>query len=542
MKNLNRIKKAAAVLVALSLGILAACGGDKKSTSEKGGELSATGEAEVSANGAEVLVFAATGFDTKGFNPINTSTILDKFVLTAIYDSLVRIADQGGYEGEIAESWEESEDHLTYTFHLRDNAFFQNGDPVTAEDIAFSVEQYQSEKATRGTYVESIESVDIIDEHTTDIHLKRVDPFIIDSLSSMDILPKKYFESVGEDGFEAAPVGSGVYQITDIREGSSITLTATDNYWGGKPDYTTIEILNIPDASTRLSMLKTGQADIVQLDNNNLAEIEGAQGVSIKNLTRTTMTNFFVQGTEQDTGEASQNLQVRQALDYAINRQEICDDFYNGYATPEKYWKISEQGEYWEESWEATPYDPDKAIALLKEAGYPDAFEKPTIRVYAPSGDYRAKVAELVVSYWQAVGLDVRLNLMDETSLGAQNWSDEGDAVGSVVLWSSPVFATDGINMQKIWFQTTGRCSIVHDRPQFDEWFAQGLTEPDLKKRNEIDQKILEESHDNLKLVSGIAYVDQLWGVSGKVGLWQGDKGHNLGGFSGEYFRTIQKP
>jgi peptide/nickel transport system substrate-binding protein len=496
-------------------------------------------------DGSDTLVFATTGFDTKNFNPALAMVVLDKYVLSAVFESLIEIGDDGSLTPVIAESYNVSDDNKIYTFKIRKDVKFQDGSPLTASDVKFSIERYGQKDSVNGkdvqTYVESVEKPD---DYTVVVTLKKPFPFILNSLSSVRILPEKYIEEKGEEYFNTHPIGSGVYKIADIKQDISVTLEAVPGHWRDNPEYKTVIVQNIPDASTQLAMLKSGQADIVGVNYDSIAEVEGTKGLRIKNLEKTTMTTLFVQGAWKDTGEASQNLKVRRALDYAVNRDEIVKSFFNGYAIPEKYWKVSPIGENWDPNWKATGYDPEKAKQLLKEAGYPGAFKKPVIRLYTSTGDYRSKLAELIASYWQAIGLQVELKQNDETILmsfarGNPDLSEE--AYGAVCLWASPVFPTDGINSHLIWYRTDGRISVIRDFKEIDSWFDEGLSSPDKNKRNEIDNKIMEKVDDELKYTFGLAYIDSLWGVSEKVGEWRADYGNNLGGFNAAYFKTIKK-
>jgi peptide/nickel transport system substrate-binding protein len=492
------------------------------------------------------LVFAITGFDTKNFDPASAMTILSKYVLEAVYESLIETNENGRYQPSLAESYTISEDYRTLTFKIRKGVTFHDGSPLTAADVKFSFEKYARPASINGTGVQTyVESVEQPDDYTVIIHTKTAYPFILNTIGTIRILPKKYIEDHGDDYFATHPIGTAPYRIASIEQDVSVTLEAAPNYWRAGPEYKTIIVKNIPDASTQLAMLKAGEADIVQISTDNIPEIQSSPGLNVKNLQKTTMTTVYVQGAWEDRGEASQNLLVRQALDYAINRKEIVDSFFDGYAVPEKYWKVSPTGENWDPNWAATEYNPAKARELLAQAGYPGKFKQPLIRFYTFAGDWRAKLAELIASYWEAAGFQVEIKPTDETILmsfarGAPNLSDE--AYGAVCLWSSPVGIADGISSQEIWYRTNGRISIIRNFPAIDTWFDEALGSFDVGKRNEIDNRILKLVDDELKYSFGIAYVDSLWGVSDKVGTWLGDFWpDNLGGFSALYYKTIKK-
>lgn len=527
---------------------LVGCGA--KNSSDLAVNAQAAGNTDVAASVSEsedsTLVFAGAGFDTQNFNPALAMTMLSKYVLNAVFDGLTETDENGKVTGAIAESFEESDDHLTYTFNLRKDVKFQNGDALTANDVTYTFDRYLQDDAVNGATLKNyVDSYEQPDDYTIVIHLKKLYPFFVSSIGGIRILPKAYIEENGEEYFNDHPIGTGVYQITEIVPDTSVTLTAIDGHWRDNPDYKTIIVRNIPEASTQLALLKTGEVDIAALNFDNLAELESFPNITVKNLSKTTMTAILVQGAWENTGEAVQNEDVRRALDYAINREDIVNAFFDGYAAPEKYWKSSETGEHWDDSWKATEYDPEKAKELLAKAGYPGAFEKPTVRLYVASGDFRAQLAELIASYWQAVGIQVEIHQLDETLEmqllrgNGQELTEEG--VGAVFLHSSPCGLSDGLLSKEIFYTTTGRCSIIRDDVSVDELFSKGLEADTLDERNEYDLKLMQKVDDELKYSFGVAYIDQLWGVSPKVGSWLADHGSNLGGFTSTYFKSIKK-
>ncbi len=494
----------------------------------------------------DTLVFAGAGFDTQNFNPVFSMTMLNKYVLDAVYDGLTYTDENGNVAGAIAESFEESADHLTYSFKIRQGITFQNGDALTADDVSYSYDRYMQDDAINGaTLTNYVESFEQPDQYSFVVHLKKVYPFFLSSISGIRILPKAYIEANGEEYFNDHPIGTGVYQITEIVPDTSVTLTAVENHWRDNPEYKKIIVRNIPEASTQLALLKTGEVDIASLNFDNLAELESFPNISVKNLAKTTMTAILVQGAWENTGEAVQNEDVRRALDYAINREDIVNAFFNGYAAPEKYWKASEIGEHWDPAWKATEYDPEKAKELLAKAGYPNAFEKPTVRLYVASGDFRAQLAELIASYWQAVGVQVELHQLDETLEmqllrgNGQELTEEG--VGAVFLHSSPCGLNNGLLAKEIFYTTTGRCSVIRNDVSVDEIYQKGLEADTLEERNKYDLQLMTKVDDELKYTFGVAYIDQLWGVSPKVGTWLADYGNNQGGFTAQYYKTIKK-
>jgi peptide/nickel transport system substrate-binding protein len=549
--NMGFLKRFIAIftVLALATGMLSACANNTESASSdtSNGTTSADAVADDSVSGDSAnapLVFAITGFDTKNFMPTSAMPLLLKYVLQAVYETLLETGEDGTLQPALAESYEVAADYLSVTFHLRTGVTFHDGSPLTADDVIYSFDEYLKPESTNGktlqTYVVNVEKTD---DYTIVVYCKSAYPFILNTLAEIYIIPKAYVEEQGVDNFNARPIGTGAYRIAALSQDVSVTLKAVPNHWRDDPEYKTVTVLNVPDASTQLAMLKTGEADIIQISTDQIADVEATPGLTIKNLEKTTMTGLFVQGAWEDRGEATQNVNIRKAMDMAINRPEIVKDFFNGYAIPEKYWKVSPIGENWDDTWEATAYDPDKAKALLQEAGYPNAFQKPVIRLYTFAGDWRSKLAELIASYWMTVGLQVDIRQVDETSLmqfmrGTGGMTD--DAYGAVGLWSSPVGMLDGISSQIIWYRTDGTISLIRNDPSMDVLFDQALASFDVNERKRIDNQILQKVDDELKYSFGVAYVDSLWGVSEKVGTWLADYANNRGTFSASYFKTIK--
>jgi peptide/nickel transport system substrate-binding protein len=385
-----------------------------------------------------------------------------------------------------------------------------------------------------------------LDDYTVRVAFKAPSPTIERDFAahysySGYILPKKYIEEKGEDYFSAHPIGSGPYQISDIKQDVSITFKAVPNHWRIQPDFETLILRNVPDNSTRVAMLKGGQVDLIQLSFDNLEELSANPKVHFLRIPFERMSTIIIQGAWQDDGEAVQNLKVRQALDYAINREEISKEFFSGYAKPEKYWKVSEAGEIWDTAWdnEATPYDPQKARELLAEAGYPDAFKYPAVRVYTQTERaYQVKLTELIASYWEAVGIKVEIFVNDVVTTGNVLYGNPElprDSYGAVFVWTSPVGLNDGIlnASQKTFYVTTGIASASRVDKEIDEWYRLGERELDVKTRNEYDLKILKRVHDENKYFLGLNYIDTIWAASNKVAGWDADR--RPGSFAATY-------
>src|SRR6267143_3164624 len=199
-------------------------------------------------------------------DPAETPGIGTPFVfLYALHDALIKPMPGNDMAPSLATSWKESPDGLTYEFKLREGLKFHNGDPFTAEDVKFSFHRYRGTAAK--LLHERVKTVDILDPARVRFVLQAPWPdfltfYATPATGAAWIVPKKYLEKVGEDGFKRQPVGLGPYRFVRMTPGVDLVLEANEQYWRKKPSIKRLVFKGVPDRSTRLAMLKTGEADI----------------------------------------------------------------------------------------------------------------------------------------------------------------------------------------------------------------------------------------------------------------------------------------
>ena len=193
-------------------------------------------------------------------DPAETEAFSTPFmVLYAVHDALVKPMPGGLNTPSLAESWQESKDHLTYTFTLRKNARFHNGEPVTAEDVKFSFERYKGASAT--LLKEKVKDVQVLGP--TQVRFVLKEPWAdfmtfygTTASGAAWIVPKKYVQQVGEDGFKTAPVGAGPYKVVSFKPGVEIVMEAFDGYWRKAPSVKRLVMRSMPEETTRAAALK----------------------------------------------------------------------------------------------------------------------------------------------------------------------------------------------------------------------------------------------------------------------------------------------
>ncbi|PYN43908.1 MAG: hypothetical protein DMD95_12450 [Candidatus Rokuibacteriota bacterium] len=242
------------VRIALALSLLAALGTQVAAQSQPDGQLTVAFDVSLAPSFLE---------------PAETPGIGTPFVfLYALHDALAKPLPGNDMAPCLAESWRESPDGLTYEFKLREGLRFHNGDPFTAEDVKFSFHRYRGTAAK--LLHERVKAVEVVDPHRVRFVLQAPWPdflafYATPATGAAWVVPKKYIEKVGEEAFKKQPIGLGPYRFVRMTPGVELVLEANEQYWRKKPSVKRVVIKGIPDRTTRLAMLKTGEADIAYL-------------------------------------------------------------------------------------------------------------------------------------------------------------------------------------------------------------------------------------------------------------------------------------
>src|ERR1700687_1251736 len=311
------------------------------------------------------------------FDPSETPGVLAPFmVLYALHDGLVKPMPGNAMAPSLAESWTATKDGLVYEFVLRKGVVFHNGDPFTAEDVKFSFERYRGAAAQPLT--QKVSAGEIVDPYRVRFRLKQPWPdfltfYATPATGAAWIVPKKYVEKVGDEGFKKAPVGAGPYKFVAFKPGVELVMEAHERYWRKTPIVKTLVFRVIPDESTRLAALTRGEVDVAYSITGPLAE-EVKRTPALRLVpTYFLFTTWLVFPDQWDPRSPWHDRRVRLAANLAIDRAGINQAVYLGLSKL-SYSFIPQGMEYF---WSPPPYpyDPKRARALLAEAGYPNGFE-----------------------------------------------------------------------------------------------------------------------------------------------------------------------
>src|SRR5438477_4942158 len=270
------------------------------------------------------------------FDPAETPSVITPFMmLYALHDAVVKPMPGRPMAPSLGESWSMSKDGLAYEFVLRKGVKFHNGEPVTAQDVKFSLERYRGGGAA--TLKARVAGVDVVDAQRVRIRLKQPWPDFMTfygtpATGAAWVVPKKYVEKVGDDGFKRAPVGAGPYRFVSFNPGVELVLEANEQYWRKPPNVKRLIFRSVPDDTTRLAMLKRGEADIAYSIRGPLAEeVRRTPGLTLKAL-NPTFTEWLVFVEQWDPKSPWADRRVRLAANLAIDRKALNDSEYLGCA------------------------------------------------------------------------------------------------------------------------------------------------------------------------------------------------------------------
>lgn len=433
----NMLKVVAASLAGAML--LTACGGsggaNQTSAAAGGSAETSAAAAEGSTGGEKVITMAQTG-DWDTFMPMNTTNAGADNVIELMFDRLMVINTDGTFGPRLAESWETNEAQDKITYHLNENAKWQDGEPVTAEDVVYSAQvasssefnylrrirmQYFAGTDETGceTGTDSIE-VKALDDHTVEFTLKTpMDPAIIYALVNRDffIMPKHLLGDISDtdlvnDAFWQRPVGSGPCIFDSMESGVSIEFKANKDYYLGAPDFDRLVFKKV-QSSNLLSGLMSGDIDVLSGNSQiPLADWEAAkntQGIVAKSVP-----TFAYQYMAMNTSRDYLTEDVRHAISLAINRQVIVDQLLQGEARI-AIGPLAEDHPYFDEKLLPIEYDPEKAKSMLEAAGWDSNRE---LEVMVSTGnEVREKSAILIQQDLQKIGIKTKIQTLDFPTL-----------------------------------------------------------------------------------------------------------------------------
>ena len=431
----------------------------------------------------ELVVGIAQDLDDS-LDPHKTVKAGTREVMFNVFEGLMKPTPNGDLTPAIAESYEVSEDRMTYTFHLREGVQFHNGETVTAEDVVYSIQRCAAATETGIVQVEAfsvIEDLKAVDERTVSITISEPSNEFISYMTTA-VLPAGY------DKQDTDPVGTGPFKFVSRTAQDSVVLEKFNEYWGTPAQLDKVTLKIMENADSLMMSLQSGAIDLcAHLTSTQVAQLEKDFNVAegTMNLVQAMYLNNAVAPFD--------DVRVRQALCYAVDKQEIIDLAFDGYGSPIGSSMYPAFGKYFDDS--LTNYytkDVEKAKALLAEAGYPDGFDM-TITVpsnYKPHMD----TAEVLVQQLAQIGVNATIEPIE--------WESWVSDVYAGRQFQSTVVGVDASTMTarallERFTSDYGKNFINYNNAEYDALFQQTLTAYDDAEQTAIYKQMLANLTEN---------------------------------------------
>lgn len=459
---------------------------------------------------AQGLVIAQ-GQDIVWLNPMKTTAQVNLNAATQIVEGLLALDhDLQTILPRLATSWERIDD-VTMEFELRQGVTFTNGEPFDAAAAKFSLELGAAEPAMSGM-LSSIATVEVLDTHRIRVITSRPDPLLELSFArSSYMVPPAYFQEVGEDEFNAAPVGTGPFQLTERVPGERVVLEPNAGYWGEVPDIASITFRPIPEDGSRLAALQTGEVHLAtNFPLSMIDRIDSTNGVSAVTVEGA---RIYLVILDNRPGSALEDKRVRQALNYAVDKEALLDVLFAGRGVVVDGQQANANFFGYNPDLDPYPYDPERARKLLAEAGYPDGLE---LTFKYPFGRIALdkETSEAIAAMLADVG--VRTN---------QVVLESGEFLNQLVtLQLGPMalaaYATAPDAHYQYSINLTGARYSYYVNPEYDALVNAAAAETDRAAREAMYHQAAAIAHDDPPFIF-LFTPDDLYGVSERLEGWQ---------------------
>jgi len=424
-------------------------------------------------------------------------TITPFWVLYAIHDALVKPMPGNLMAPSLAESWTVSPDQRVYEFKLREGVKFHNGDPFTADDVKFSFERAKSARLIR----ERVREVTVVGPYRVRFQLHEPWPDFMTFYGTLAtaaswIVPKKYVEQVGDDGFKKHPIGLGPYKFVSHTPGVELVMEAFNGYWRKVPHVKRLVYKSVPDATTRLAMLKRGEVDVAYLlDAPQAADVR--RDPTLKLVFSGGIGTFFLDFFDQwDPKSPWHDRRVRQAASYAIDRPALSEAETLGASPPTGAFVLHTLE--FALAIDPDPYDPAKARQLLAEAGYRNGFDAGDLYAYPPYNS----TTEAVGNYLGAVGIKTRIRTMERAAFFSA-WATK--KLRGVCMCVAALYGNAASRMAE-WVPSDGTYAYG-GYPDVDALYKQQARETDRRKREALLHEIQRLLHERVRFAPIWEYI-----------------------------------
>jgi peptide/nickel transport system substrate-binding protein len=478
---------AMAVAMMAAVGLLASCGGGSSSS----GGSQAAGAPQ---RGGDIVI--ARTQESLGMDNINVFDNESIWIFQQMYETLYTVsADGKSVKPWLATSYDLSSDQLTYTFHLRQGVKFHNGQPMTSADVKFSLDVARDPKTGWGYIDAAIKSVEAPDPETVVITTKyKWAPLVADiALFSNAILPKDY-AGMTQKQFYQQPIGTGPFKWDHWTHGQEIKLVKNPDYWQkGKPYLDSVTWTTVPADATRELQLKGGQAQIDEFPAySSIEELQNTPGVTM-NLFPSTRTDYLCMN---EKVKPFDDVHVRRAISYAVDRQAIIDSVLFGNGKPANSF-MPPQVPYYDPNSPGIQYDMAKAKEEMAQSSVPNGF---SFQLTVGAGvDQDEQIAQIVQDSLKQLNIDVQLRKVDPSVQFAQQQKYDYEMTSS--YWTMDIADPDELVAFAVDNKSAGSFFTDYNNPQVIEWTHQAQSTFDKAERQTLYSNIQKQAAEDAFMV-----------------------------------------
>lgn len=489
MRGFRRTAVATAAVAALVAVTVAGCGGSSKSGSKS--------------------ITIALGGEPTTLDPLLKEDGNERWVTDSIYDTLMgRSVDGKTLYPKLAAAPPKLVNPTTWQFKLRPGIKFTDGEPMNADAVVYSVDRiinkkYNSEQAE---FVTTIKGAKKVNDLTVDILTNGSDPILPSRMYWVRIVAPNATRAPGS---ASHPVGTGPYEFVQWVRGDHITLKANPNYWGSpKPTIKTITYRFVPEEGAALSGLISGQYDLI----TNLLPDEASRAPAYQ----ATVGNehpMLILNARPGSGITS-DVRVRQALNYAVDKNAIAQNLFRGFATVDNGQTLSPTWFGYDPSLKPYPYDPAKAKQLLQAAG---ATGK-SITLVGESGRWLndKDLIQAVAQYWRAAGLNVTTKIIDFNTYLNQLFDTKKRPQAIFVSTDNPLYDAD--RTLSAYYVPSGSGASNSDQ-LLEKWTSEARVQTNLNTRRALYHQVVDRAYQQAYLV-WLINNKNMWGMSKRL-VWQ---------------------
>lgn len=465
-----------------------------------------------------VIALPDAQFYCVGGDPATSNGGTGTVISHTVYDSLTKPDKDQNYLPALAKSWKVAPDWSYIDIVLKEGVKFHNGAEVTAEDVKYTVETCMYNKKLRFVFGplmrRKIKDIEVQGPYKLRLNMKSPYPWWdVNFATLIGIFPKKYREAVGDEGFADKPIGAGPFKWVDYKQDQWFTLEAVKDHYRQPPEIDKLKCLLVPEASTRLAMLKAGEADIAGILSPQAQQVRNDPNLKLK-LVKDVTGSCLLFADQAFPSEPSpwHDKRVRLAASLAIDRKMICEKVRFGLSAPLGE-VISPITKGYDPSVKADPYDPEAAKALLDEAGYSKGF-KTVIHTIQANKFW----VEAVVSNLADVGIDVDLKLYESRTWYGAFMNKKFRGLTTFVVWGLAA-PHPGMNATQMYTRKYPWCYTT--TPEIEKVIMKSMftsSDEELIAAGRQISKLIRESRIRMPLWSN----HTAWGLGPRIKDWEG--------------------